>query len=467
VNYSSADGPITARLDLTWSSVQVGGQWVHVQSNGGYSLVTSPALPIPWENNWIRGADRVRNIEGIVGTVFADDLRGDGKANRLWGHDGDDVIHGNGGNDHLYGGVGNDSVRGGAGNDHIEGNDGHDDLHGGIGNDTIHGGDGNDEIHGQDGNDLIQAGDGNDDVLGGRGADVIHGGDGSNDLYGDAGNDMLHLSGFGTNHVDGGSGVDTIVFVQQAVVNLFNGFAQRGPQGVEGTDSIVAVENVTTAQHADAVIGTDGRNVIRTNGGDDWVMALGGNDEIHAGTGADTVLGGAGNDVIRGEDGNDRLEGGDGDDIIWGGHGVDVIRGGAGADQLWGNQPLGLASQIAVKDVFVWAAGEIGLDTVGNFSLAHDKLRFDPGFLAAGDAEDNLLVFANGSGAMLAANIAGHGWDFIASFDHVNAIALEDAIDSGAIFDVETTGLGDGAPDGFGLPDPVEVALGVTLQIMF
>jgi len=428
VNYNSADGPITARLDQTWTTVNIGGQEVHVQSNSGYSLITSPPLPIAWENNFVRGADQVSNVEGIVGTVFDDEIRGDGKANRLWGHDGDDVIHGNGGNDQLYGGKGDDY------------------LSGGKGNDTVHGDDGDDEIYGQDGNDVIHAGHGNDQVHGGRGADVIHGGDGSNDLHGDAGNDSFHLGGFSTNQVDGGSGVDTIVFTQQAVVNLFNGFAMRGAQGLDGTDSIVGVENVTTGKHADVVIGDDGRNVI------------------HVGSGADTVLGGDGNDSIHGGNGNDSLVGGDGDDFINAGRGADRIRGGEGADTIW---LAGIDLSGAERDVLVWGAGDVGLDTVSGFSVAHDRLNFSEGFLATGPQEDNLLVFFDGADAMLAANIAGLGWEFIATFEDVNAIALTNAIESGSIFDVQTTGLGEDGPGGFGLPNPVEIALGVNLQIMF
>lgn len=451
LNYNGADGPITVRLDQTDAS--------------GYSTISSSPLPIASENNFVRGADRVKNIEGVAGTLFDDVMQGDGKANKLWGHDGGDVIHGNGGNDTIYGGLGDDHLYGGNGADFIDGGEGDDYVRGGAGNDTIHGGDGDDEIYGDADHDTIYAGDGNDYVSGGSGNDVIHGGDGSNDLYGGSGNDIIHLSGFGNNYVDGGTGTDTIVFTQHAVVNLYSGFAWRGPQGVEGMDTIIHVENVTTGKHDDVVIGTDVRNVIRTNGGDDFVMAMGGDDLVHAGAGDDTVYGGAGDDDIYGENGDDYLDGGDGDDMIVGGRGADRIRGGAGDDDIWlGRKHISDTD----RDVLIWKEGDIGLDTVRGFNVAHDRLNFGEGFLAAGPEEDNLLVFLDGSDAMLAANIAGHGWDFIARFEDVSAIALTNAIENGSVFDVEVSDVGNGGPGGFApADDPYAIALGVNLQIMF
>jgi Ca2+-binding RTX toxin-like protein len=484
LNYNTADGPITARLDQTWTKANVGGEWVYVQSANGFSLVTGPGLPIPSENNWVRGADEIRNIEGIAGTIYDDVLHGNDEANKFWGHDGDDTIFGNGGADSLWGGNGDDDIYGGSGNDLIYGEAGNDRLYGWNGRDKIYGGEGDDELWGQDGNDELDGGDGDDIMVGGDGHDTIDGGDGHDEIWGGNGNDQIStgdgadvvdggagrdritVEGFGNKSIDGGAGIDTLSFTQKAVVNLYSGFAMRGENGVEGFDTISNVENVIASHLDDVVVATDGANAVHAGDGDDWVMALSGNDSIYAGKGNDTALGGDGDDVIRGDHGEDVLDGGAGADNIWGGHGEDVIRGGAGADYLAGNQPLGLASQMSVKDVFVWDEGDIGLDTVADFSVAYDKLRFMPGFLAEGPAADNLLVFNNSGSAMLAANIAGVGWDFIANFENVNAIALSNAIEDGSIFDVETTDVGDGAPGGFDtvdLSDPI----GIGLQIMF
>jgi Ca2+-binding RTX toxin-like protein len=466
LNYNNADGPITARLDLTWTAVTVGGQRVYVQSDNGFSMVTGPALPIASENNWFRGADLVQNVEGIAGTIYDDTIHGDDKANRLWGHDGHDTVIGNGGSDKLWGGKGDDFVSGGDGFDTMDGGEGDDDLYGGRGRDTIDGGDGDDVVWGQQGDDTLRGGEGDDEIRGGDGNDRIFTGDGGDTVYGDGGRDWITVEGFGGKTINGGAGVDTLEFTQKAVVNLYSGFAWRGNAGVDGTDGVTSIENLVTSGHDDVVIATDGVNDVRTFGGSDWIMAMGGDDRIFAGAGDDTVLGGDGKDTIRGEDGADELDGGAGDDVIWGGHGADVIRGGAGADKLAGNQPLGLATQMAVTDVFVWGEGDIGLDTISDFSVAHDKLRFMPGFLAEGPTADNLLVFNNNGSAMLAANIAGVGWDFIANLEYVNAIALSNAIEDGSVFDVETTGVGDGAPGGFATVDLSDPS-GIGLQILF
>jgi len=449
--YNTSDDPITARLDKVWNRVYgQGGEYVWIESNTGYSLITGLGLPFAGEMGWLRGLDAVKGVNGIAGSVFGDALHGSDTANKFWGHDGDDSLYGNGGNDSLWGGLGDDLAFGGTGNDLMSGEDGADSLYGGDGNDTIYGGDGDDKLFGGSGNDTIHGGNGHDSIRGGRDNDVITTGDGADTVRGDEGNDTITVQGFGNKTINGGSGTDTLVFEQKVVVSLSGGFAQRGQNGVEGTDAIAGIENVTSAHHDDIIVGSNGANVIRSMDGHDQIAALDGNDTVYAGTGNDIVQGGDGDDWILGEDGNDVLYGGAGNDTIWGGHGVDTIRGGAGADELWGNQPLGLASQIAVKDVFVWAEGDIGYDQVFNFSIAYDRLRFEHGFLAEGATKDQLLVVHSGSGAMLAANIAGHGWDFIARFDGVSAAALAAAIDSGSVFDIELTGVGGGGPGGFG-----------------
>ena len=58
---------------------------------------------------WREIADLV-SIETITGSDFADDLRGDGNANRLTGGSGDDVLNGRGGSDIIDGGAGVDTA---------------------------------------------------------------------------------------------------------------------------------------------------------------------------------------------------------------------------------------------------------------------------------------------------------------------------------------------------------------------
>jgi Ca2+-binding RTX toxin-like protein len=79
------------------------------------------------------GTDTYRNIEGVIGTNFADTLNGSALSDALKGGGGNDTINGNAGDDFIYGGVGNDLLNGGGGNDTFvyEGS--------GLGTDTISG----------------------------------------------------------------------------------------------------------------------------------------------------------------------------------------------------------------------------------------------------------------------------------------------------------------------------------------
>ncbi|MBX3415824.1 MAG: hypothetical protein KF708_24285, partial [Pirellulales bacterium] len=110
---------------------------------------------------------------------------------------GDDTILGDGAEgkaDSLFGDDGNDQIFGHHGHDFIDGGDGDDLLTGGDGaeaNDTLLGGAGNDVLSGGAGNDSLVGGAGNDSLVGGAGQDVLLGGSGLDTLKGEAGEDLL------------------------------------------------------------------------------------------------------------------------------------------------------------------------------------------------------------------------------------------------------------------------------------
>jgi Ca2+-binding RTX toxin-like protein len=81
--------------------------------------------------------DALKSIENVRGSIFDDDIRGDGKANKLRGGEGDDFILGRDGNDKLLGEDGQDILFGGSGRDVLTGGSGNDKLRGGTGNDTF------------------------------------------------------------------------------------------------------------------------------------------------------------------------------------------------------------------------------------------------------------------------------------------------------------------------------------------
>ena len=63
------------------------------------------------------GTDTYSNMEGVIGTAFADTLTGSSGNDILRGEGGNDTLNGAGGNDTLTGGTGADTLTGGLGND--------------------------------------------------------------------------------------------------------------------------------------------------------------------------------------------------------------------------------------------------------------------------------------------------------------------------------------------------------------
>ena len=360
------------------------------------------------------GHDFLDSIEALVGSIYGDSLIGSSLNNTLRGHGGNDAVWGEAGNDGLYGDSGNDTVDGGSGNDTVQGNDGNDLLYGGSGADSISGGNHSDTIHGGTGNDTI----------------------------------------------DGGAGIDTVVYDTNGDVSV-SLYIAGSASGAHGTDVISNVENIHTEGGNDILFGSTGNNVLISGSGNDTIFGLDGfdviygesghdviygyekNDVVWGGSGNDSIYGGADNDTLYGGNGNDRIDGGTGNDSLSGGGNNDLLRGGAGTDTI----DVGSGS-----DIVRWQAGDVGLDEITGFSLANDRLSFGSGFFAvepvgATDLSDVLLAWNVTGGAMLAANIEGVGWDFIAMLEGVNAIALQQMIDSESILAANVADFGNGGPD--------------------
>lgn len=82
------------------------------------------------------------------------DVVGSGKADTIWGNDGDNRLYGGAGDDVLFAGGGNDQLFGGAGNDQLHAGSGTDQLFGDAGDDILYGGSGESELYGGEGDDL-------------------------------------------------------------------------------------------------------------------------------------------------------------------------------------------------------------------------------------------------------------------------------------------------------------------------
>lgn len=203
------------------------------------------------------GSDILTGIEGIVGTRFADDVRGD--------DDGAELIRGGSGDDFLAGGyysLGSDTIYGGAGNDIVLGGEeivSAGGTYAGRG-DRFYGGDGNDRLGGLDGSDRLFGENGNDYLSGGPDRDVLTGGAGADTFaY------LNNLTSIGTGTTRGDFGADLIADFRRGTDEIrfealqrdddggppspsLAGFADLDSNGnglLDGGDAYVDVERVT------------------------------------------------------------------------------------------------------------------------------------------------------------------------------------------------------------------------------
>ena len=117
-------------------------------------------------------------------------------------------------------------------------------------------------------------------------------------ITGDAGNNRLDGRG-GNDTIDGGAGNDWVEYnnAPGAVsVHLGNGTAN----GAMGTDTLLNIENVQGSVHNDTLVGNAGNNVIEALDGNDTLAGGEGSDTLDAGLGDDRLYGGAGDDLLTG-----------------------------------------------------------------------------------------------------------------------------------------------------------------------
>ena len=102
------------------------------------------------------------------GVALADNMQGNGAADRLVGTDGKDNISGGGGGDDIFGKGGQDRLFGDGGNDDVYGGEQGDRLLAGTGRDELFGQQDNDFLNAIDGqiNDSVDCGEGESDVAG-------------------------------------------------------------------------------------------------------------------------------------------------------------------------------------------------------------------------------------------------------------------------------------------------------------
>jgi Ca2+-binding RTX toxin-like protein len=294
---------------------------------------------------WVDGDSVAENFR--FGTLGAN-LNGDGDLDvDPNGVDGL-VVGGGGGDDRigLQGGLGTGSaysfptnpaatettLEGHGGNDTLTGGPIRETFYGGPGRDLIKGGGGEDLMYGDTGADRLEGGADGDGLYPEEGDDVIVGGAGS-DYYGS------EATADGRDTFSGGPGSDTASYfdrVGDVRVDL-DSVADDGLAG-EGDNIRRDVENLTSGDGDDRLIGNGAANQFFGEGGADRLDGLGGNDELNAGASADAdadrLNGGADDDTLEGGGGADVLNGGADEDFLDDGPGNDEIDAGSGRDSI-------------------------------------------------------------------------------------------------------------------------------------
>ena len=344
--------------------------------NGGVDTITyarsAAAVRVNLDKATAEGGeadgDVLMHIENIIGSPWADWLRGDSNDNILTGGAGDDtLIGGGGGRDMLSGGAGDDTLNGGAGDDMLTGGAGADTITGGPGADTIsyegsdsavdirlrtgHASGGHAEgdvyrdvehVTGSAHNDRLAGADrpagedaGGDNTLrGGGGDDALYGGSGDDELRGEAGDDAL-FGGAGDDALDGGAGDDTL-------------------HGGAGADSFIGGDGEDTVSYEFA---TDEKVTLyldqRTSGApedennpshsDGDYFPNGDVENVRGSPRGDTIQGNNVANKLWGGAGADRLVGHGGDDILDGGPGGDILDGDADGSFHTPPFPIGFA----------------------------------------------------------------------------------------------------------------------------
>ena len=181
------------------------------------------------------------------------------------------------GNDTIIGSSFADDLRGGAGNDILDG---------GGGNDTLNGGAGHDILHGGAGDDILQATGGQDT------SDVFDGGSGT---------DTLQVTGLSALTLAGFDATDSSIEIWVGNGNGVNGTSAADSFDFSGLTSLSGLKFVNAGDGYDTIIGSNFADDLRGGNGNDTLNGGGGNDLLQGNGGYDTFVfaDGGGADTIK------------------------------------------------------------------------------------------------------------------------------------------------------------------------
>jgi Ca2+-binding RTX toxin-like protein len=208
------------------------------------------------------------------------------------------------------------------------------------------------------------------------------------------------FAGNGNNVINGAGGIDTVSYqyaTGAVVLSLAFGTAQA--TGGSGNDTVVYVENATGSAFADTLSGNSLAN--RLDGG-------AGNDTLNGGGGDDTLVGGDGSDTASYVNASTGVEGAVSSRVVVGTtiddlYGIENLTGGAYADRLSGDAQANVLVGNGGNDTMIGGAGNDTL--IGG--AGNDLYYVDgPGDLvaeAAGAGTDTIVF--TGDSLVLAANV--------------------------------------------------------------
>jgi len=235
--------------------------------------------------------DTLVDIEGVIGSAYADLLTGDDRDNYLSGGDGDDILSGGDGDDVLDGGPGANTIYAGAGED------------------------------------TIKAGGENSRAFGGEGADNLENSGEDTELYGEEGGDHILVNGSANVLVDGGTGNDELhSWIAYNDVQLLGG---------DGNDLLVTHQLIASSVFSSPTI-------MRGGAGNDYLHSLK-SDSLSGGEGDDLLVNQYAPGILNGDSGNDILfcqeyrnfSGHVLEDHLTGGTGHDLLQGGWSNDHYY------------------------------------------------------------------------------------------------------------------------------------
>jgi len=362
-------------------------------------------------------------IENLTLTgVLAINGDGNSKANGMVGNSAANVLNGQAGADTIRGGGGDDTLWGAGalqtddGADMLYGELGNDNAGGSYGNDLLDGGDGNDSLYGDEGADRLLGGNGSDNLFGdwGWGSDLS----GADTLDGGAGDDLLRGGG-GNDSLNGGLGIDTATYDNAGIgVKVSLAVLTAQVTGGAGSDTLLAIENLTGSGFNDQLTGNTAANLISGLAGDDSLVGNAGNDTLYGGPGNDSLYGGDGNDWLRGDAGVDLIFGGNGNDNIlsdgdggryYGEAGNDRMISGLGNETMDGGAGVDVIDHTAYSGLYVFDM-QTGLTNFGGELYGN----FENVIMGAGDDQVTGSTVANtimaGDGSDVVNGAGGNDW---------------------------------------------------------